>query len=132
MPLNPLNPTKTATAAATASGNTTLVTGAAGQVFTVLGYEIQATSNVAVAAGAVVTVDLKDATTSLGCQHVFFAPTTAVTTGGPNPLTSGWIGVPYGAIRTSPGNNLNLSLSAALTSGGVQATCIYTQENSPL
>lgn len=111
---------------ATASGGTAVWTPAAGKKFRLMGYQIQLTANAAVAAGAVVHIDLFDGATFL-TRHSFFVPTTAVTTT-PGAYTTPWIDLGNGFLSSAANNGLSITLSAALTSGEASIVASGSEE----
>lgn len=121
------SPSKFFTATATASGDTALWTPTAGKKFRLMRYMIQATADVAVAAGAEVDVVLRDATTGLAASISFYAPAVSVTS---NPGSTGgqWVDLGNGILSATANNVLNINLSATLTSGKVRVVCCGVEE----
>ena len=115
------------TATATASGNTALWTPTSGKKFRLMRFKVDVTANASLAAGAIFTVGLQDATSDLGVSSDIYVPTTAVTTG-MGGWTSGWIDLGNGKLSSVANNVLNVNLSAALATGDVRVTACGIEE----
>lgn len=115
--------------AATASGNTTVWTPAAGKKFRLLGYRISITNNANVAAGAVVTVLLTDGAggATIGAESVFVPTTAVVTNVGCQEV--GWgLYMTTGFLSAAANNLLVVNLSAAITTGNLRVNCWGCEE----
>lgn len=119
-------PNKFKTVQATASGDTALWTPTAGKKFRLMRYMIEVTGNATLAAGAVLTVVLRDATTALPFAVDVFVPTTAFSAG--VDFVSPWFDLDNGVLSAAANNVLNVNLSAALTAGNVRVLCCGTEE----
>lgn len=115
------------TAKATASGDTAVWTPASGKKFRVMRYSIQITADAATAAGGVLDIVLRDATTAIGAGLSVFVPAVAGTTFGTTNST-GWCEIGNGILSSTADNVLNVNLSAALTSGTVRVVVSGTEE----
>lgn len=107
------------TAVATASGDNAIWTPASGKKFVLLKATIEATGNLAINTGGILTMALRDNTTAIGATFSVFAPGTAGTTFSPGyreVLDFGELGY----TSTAADQVLNLNLSAALTGGTVR------------
>jgi hypothetical protein len=116
------------TVATATTGNTALWTPTSGKKFRLMRFLVNVTANAATSGGAVLTIDFQDSTTGLTLGQSVFVPATAVTTGGPPMLHSGWIDLGNGYLSAVANNVLNLNLSAALTSGVVNVVAVGTEE----
>lgn len=116
------------TAQATASGNTAVWTPTSGKKFRLLKLFVEVTDNSSLAAGAVLTLNFQDATTSINISFDVFVPTTAVTTvigdGLEQELDLGDVGI----LSAAANNVLNVNLSAALATGNVRVIAMGTEE----
>ncbi len=120
-------PTTFKSAAATASGSTAVWTPGASKKFRLLRYKIDVTQDAAQSSGGVITVALLDNATDLGLSQSVFVPGTAATAMGPG-WTSGWIDLGNGRLSSTINQLLNVSLSAALTSGTVRVVACGVEE----
>lgn len=115
------------TATATTSGNTTLWTPTAGKKFRLMRYKVIVTNDAAQSAAGNISIDLRDASTSMNQTFDVFIPATAATTMGGG-WQSGWIDLGNGILSAAADNVLNINLNAALTSGKVRVLVAGTQE----
>jgi hypothetical protein len=115
------------TVVATAVGDTLVHDTTAGLKFRLLSYEIVATANAATAGGALVEVVLRDAAANMGVAFSFFAPAVAGTVFGGG-ATSGWVTLGAGILSGTIANDINVNLSAALTSGEVRVVVGLREE----
>lgn len=120
-------PTTFKTATATASGDTALWTPTASKKFRLMRYSIQATPDVATAAGGVVDATLRDSTTDLNTAFSFYAPAASAPTTTPDAGT-GWVDLGNGKLSAAANNVLNINLSTALTAGKVRVVACGTEE----
>ena len=116
------------TVQATASGATAAWTPATGKKFRLLRLMLLITANASLAAGAVLTVTLQDASTDTGLSFDAFVPTTAVTTTAGDAFNSGWIELGQGFLSSTADNVLNVNLSAALATGNVRVIVAGREE----
>jgi len=115
---------------ATAAGNTTVWTPAAGKKFHLLGYYIEVNGHITTAAGGLLTIDLNDSGTSLNQTHSVFVPATGAvsTTNNPTLLTHVDFPLGYGYLSAAANNLLQINLSAVLTNGQVQIKAVGIEE----
>lgn len=112
---------------ATASGDTAVWAPTTGKRWQLLRFQIFATADAAQTAGGVITVTLRDVTTSTGLAIPVYVPTTGGTVLGG--WASGWIDVgPYGVRAAAINTNLNVHLSSALTAGSISVMACGTEE----
>jgi len=114
------------TAVATALGDTAVWTPAAGKKFRLMRFLIQVTANAALAAGGLLEILLRDATTATGLAHSYFVPGAAGTVFGEQGGT--WIDLGNGFLSAAANNVLNVNLSVALTAGEVRVVACGTEE----
>lgn len=108
-------PTRRVTAAVTASGNTAVWNPGAGTRYRLMRFKIDVTGDATISGGGILTMDLQDATTSIGATQSCYVPATAANTMAG--WSSGWIDLGHGYRGAADANVLNLNLSSALTSG---------------
>lgn len=114
-------------AAATASGDTAVWTPASGKKFQLQRFQLFLTANAATSSGAVITVKLRDATTTTGIEIPVYVPAAGGTLLGG--WQSGWIDIgPYGYRSSTNNNVLNVNLSAALSAGSLGVVACGTEE----
>ncbi|GGN39512.1 hypothetical protein FHR83_006704 [Actinoplanes campanulatus] len=112
---------------ATASGDTAVWTPTSGKRWQLLRFQLFATADAAQSSGGVITVTLRDVTTSTGLAIPVYVPATGGTALGG--WSSGWIDVgPYGVRAAAINTNLNVNLSAALTAGAIGVVAAGTEE----
>lgn len=110
-----------------ASGDTAVWTPTSGKRWQLLKFQLFATADAAQSSGGVITVTLRDVTTSTGLAIPVYVPTTGGTALGG--WSSGWIDVgPYGVRAAAINTNLNVNLSAALTAGAIGVIACGTEE----
>jgi hypothetical protein len=110
-----------------ASGDTAVWTPASGKRWQLLRFQLFATADAAQTTGGVITVTLRDVTTSTGLAIPVYVPTTGGTALGG--WSSGWIDVgPYGYRAAAINTALNVNLSAALTAGAIGVVACGTEE----
>lgn len=121
-------PTVFRTVQASASGNTAVWTPASGNKFRLLKLFVEVTDNAALAAGAVLTINFQDATTSINISFDVFVPTTPVTTVVGDGLEQELDLGQFGILSAAANNVLNVNLSATLTAGNVRVIAMGTEE----
>jgi len=121
-------PTVFKTAQATASGNTAVWTPGAGNKFRLLKLFVEVTDNASLAAGAVLTIDIRDANVSTNITFDVFVPTTAVTTTIGDGLEQELDLGDFGILSSAANNVLNVNLSAALVTGNCRIIAMGTEE----
>jgi hypothetical protein len=120
-------PTTFKSVTATASGSTALWTPGASKKFRLMRFKVDVTHDAAQSSGGDITIDLLDSASAMGFAQSVFVPGTAATTMGPG-WTSGWVDLGNGKLSSTINNVLNISLSAALTSGAVRVIAAGTEE----
>ena len=110
-----------ATKLVTALGSTAIYTPAAGLYYRMLGYTMELTENVSLAAAGLVTASLLDVAAATGIAHTWFAPAAALTTGqGTDPIHPLAMGAGYKSAAAATA--LNANLSVALATGALNVT----------
>ena len=116
-----ISPNVIKTKVASASGSTAVWTPVSGKRFRLMGYEIGATANIATSSGGIIEAILLDSATAIGVGISFYAPSAAGSADGPNDRI-GPINIGDGVLSAADNNVLNVSLSAALSSGEIRVT----------
>ncbi len=120
------NPNVVKTVAATAAGNTSLWTPGSGNRWRLMRAMVMLSSDAAIGSGGVLTIDLKDgATNSTGVTFSPYVPATGGT--GIGGWTSGWFDLGNGIQSAANAQDLNVNLSAALTTGVCRVIACGTQ-----
>lgn len=110
-----------------AAGDSALWTPPAGKSFRLMRYRFALTGNATLAAAGVLTVTLRQSTTSLPFGASVYVPAIAANTLGA--YTSPWIDLgSTGYLSTVAGAVLNVNLSAALTAGLLRVLVAGTEE----
>lgn len=103
-------------------------TPASGKRWRLLKFKIDVTVEANLSAGADLTLDLQDVTTSIGLIHTIWVPTTSVTTGlgcfSTGVVDIGPVGIAAALINTA----LNIKLSAALVAGKCNVIAMGIEE----
>lgn len=112
---------------ASALGDTAVWTPTSAKRFQLLRFQIFVTGDATTAAGGVLTVALRDATTATGLAVPVYVPTAAKNDLGG--WSSGWIDAgDYGYRSAAVNNVLNVNLSTALATGSVGVLACGTEE----
>jgi hypothetical protein len=115
------------TAQATVSGNTTLWTPASGKSFVLQRYLVEVTLNASQQNGGILTISFEDGANIMPFAHDFYIPSPALKVF--TPYSSGWINLgSNGYPSSTPGNPLNINLSASLNSGNVRVIACGIEE----
>jgi hypothetical protein len=124
----PRLPTTFRTASTNSVGNKTVWAPAPGRRFRLLRYRMVVTGNAAIGGGgAIVNIGLSDDLLPLPQLHAVFVPGTATPAAAPL-YDSGWVELGDGLRSENVGQNLNLTLSADITSGVVWCSVAGTEE----
>lgn len=118
-------PTGFHSAAATASGATTLWTPATGKRFRIMGYDFQITGNATQSVAGLFTVTLLDGATDIQMTHSLYVPSAA---GQSLSFDSGWHNFGNGYLSLAVNNVLSINLSATLTAGTVRVNVMGCDE----
>jgi hypothetical protein len=119
------------TAQASAAGDTALWTPAAGKKFRLMRFKLQVPANCTLAARAIETIKLRDATTDLNLTFdVWLGQTALVVDTNPWPaiLETPWLDLGNGILSATANNVLNVNLATALSNGNVRVTACGTEE----
>ncbi len=120
------NPNVIRTVATAASGDTPLWQPGSGNRWRLQRVKFDVTGDASMTGGAVLTITLRDGTTAIGVTQSVYVPATGATTlnGG---WTSGWIDLGNGIQSVANAQDLNVNLSAALTTGTCRVLACGTQ-----
>lgn len=119
-------PTVFRTATATAAGDTTVWTPAAGKKFRLMRYRIDITGQAIQAVAGNIEITLIDNATAMNIGNSVYVPAIALNQFGA--YSSGWIDLGNGYLSLVANNTLDVNLSAALTAGELRIQTAGTEE----